>query len=81
MTTTNIASELILYKDLVEHQQKLIIELEKKVQAYKNLASNHAEQRDSYKNLFNTLRTQHQNYIDKVTKGLDSILDDRLFKF
>ena len=73
-TTTNIADQLILHKDLVEHQQKLIIQLEKKVETLRDLADSYKEQRDSYMNLFNTLRTQHQNYIDKVKTGLDSLL-------
>ena len=81
MNNPNTISEIILLKDINEHQKKIIHMLESKVQAYKNLAANHAEQRDSYKNLFETLRNTHQNYIDKVTKGLDSLLDNRLFKF
>jgi 3-hydroxy-3-methylglutaryl CoA synthase len=78
--TINIADQLILHKDLVEHQQKIIIQLEKKVDALRDLADSYKEQRDSYKNLFDNLRTIHQNYINKVTKGLDSLLDNRIIK-
>jgi hypothetical protein len=79
-TTENIASELILHKDLVEHQNKLLIQLEKKVETLRDLADSYKEQRDSYMNLFNNLRTEHQRYIDKVKTGLDSLMESRIFK-
>jgi len=79
-TTTNIADQLILHKDLVEHQQKLIIQLEKKVDALRDLSNSYKEQRDSYKNLFESVRDQYNNYAKRVTKGLDDLLDTRIFK-
>ena len=83
MTTTssNIADELILHKDLVEHQKKLIEALERKVEAYKDLAKLHSQQRDSYKSLYLKLKQIHSDYVIKVNNGLDSLLDTRIFKF
>ena len=70
----NIADELILHKDLVEHQQKMIIHLEKKNETLRDLANTYKEDRDRWHGLFETLRTQHQKYIDRVNAGLDSLL-------
>jgi hypothetical protein len=73
-TTTNIASELILYKDLVEHQQKLIIQLEKKVEVLRDLANLYKEQRDQKIEMNNRIRKIHLDYVEKVQTGLDSLL-------
>ena len=56
----NTTSDLILLKDIIEHQQKMIAKQDEIIKA---------------------LRKQYEDYRNEVTKGLDSLLDDRIFKF
>lgn len=87
-TTTNIADELILHKDIVEHQSKLIANQDKIIENLRKQIENNKKMIELYKGLtessesrFNKLKTIHSDYVAKVTSGLDSLMNDRIFKF
>jgi hypothetical protein len=86
-TTQNIADELILHKDLVEHQKKIISKQEEMIKNLREQIAFNKYTTEMYKTMaerlegnFDKLKKIHSDYVAKVNSGLDELMENRIFK-
>lgn len=79
-STQNIADELILHKDIVEHQQKIILNQEEIIKSLREQVAFNKQTTRIYKELaektesnFYNLKKIHLDYISRVASGLDEL--------